>query len=53
MTNDKVIEDSLHYLEGVYNRDRVPEDPSWEEIKPRVEKRLQYLFSPTEKVSGC
>ena len=50
MTNQEIlIEDSLRYLEGVYNRDRAPNTPEWEEIKHRVENRLRYVLRGPER----
>ena len=49
ITPEKVIEDSLRYLEGVYNRDRAPNTPEWEEIKHRVENRLRYVLRGPER----
>jgi hypothetical protein len=48
---EEAIRDALEYLEAVYDRDRAPNSPNWEETKPRVEKYLRHLYRGPERVS--
>lgn len=45
MTTDPKIAEGMAFFEKVYPEYKNPDGPSWEEMRPRIEKYLVHLYN--------